>query len=82
MKPIHFPQVNATLAEDQPEYLPLPVRRNEMGLTTSCWQMTWRERIKILFTGKIWLDIHTFNHPLQPQRLYIDNELLPVKERT
>lgn len=21
----------------------------------SCWQMSWRERIKALFTGKVWL---------------------------
>jgi hypothetical protein len=23
----------------------------------SCWKMTWRERIKALFTGKIWLGV-------------------------
>ena len=80
MKPITFPEVNRVYAEDQPKYLPLPVHVNEMGLTTSCWQLTWRERIKVLFTGVMWFDQHTFNQPLQPQRPYIDCELVKRKE--
>lgn len=67
MKPIKFPEQNAIYAENQPEYIPLPVHRTEEGEVISCWQMTWRERLTVLLTGKIWWSVLTFNHPLQPQ---------------
>ena len=80
MKPVTFPEVNCTYAEDQPEYLPLPVYRDAEGGTISCWQLSWREKLKILFTGKLWIDIHTFNSPLQPIRPYVDKEMFLPKE--
>jgi hypothetical protein len=67
MNPTKFPEQNATLAEDQPEYLPLPVYRAPDGLVVSCWTLTLRERLKLLFTGRLWLMQLTFNEPLQPQ---------------
>jgi hypothetical protein len=67
MKPVKFPGSNCTYAENQPEYLPLPVHRTDDGVVTSCWTMTWRERLRVLFTGRIWWRVLTFNHPLQPQ---------------
>ena len=72
MKPIKFPKANATYAKDQPEYLPLPVYREADGLVISCWQLTWRERFKILWTGRMWLRQLTFNQPLQPQLPEVD----------
>lgn len=74
MKPIKFPGHNMTLAENQPEYLPLPVcyHGGPEGPMTSCWQLTFWERIKILIKGRIHLTQLTFGRPLQPQRPEID----------
>lgn len=69
MKPVYFKEANITFAKDQPQYLPLPAERSEDGMVTTCWQMSFKERIKVLFTGKVWLQTLTFNNPLQPQKL-------------
>lgn len=66
MKPIKFHGSNVVFAENQNEYQPLPAHRNEFGEVTSCWKLTFRERIKILFRGKMWLMMMTFNNPPQP----------------
>jgi len=72
MKPIEFPEVNCVLAEDQPEYLPLPVFRADDGEVVSCWALTWSERFKVFFRGRIWWSVLTFNRPLQPQCPHVD----------
>ncbi len=77
MKPIDFAQKNCVYAENQPEYLPLPVYKQEDGELWSCWKLTFRERIKVLFTGCFWLGIMTFNQPLQPLRPMIDDPFNP-----
>lgn len=74
MLPIEFNEQNAVLAKNQPEYMPLPVHIGD-GVTTSCWRLGWRERIKMLFSGKVYLQIMTFHNPLQPQRLTVENPL-------
>ena len=56
-------------ARNQHEYLPLPALISLDGETISCWQLTWGERVRVFLTGKVWLTILTFNHPLQPVRL-------------
>lgn len=68
MKPIKFPEANITFAENQPEYQPLPafIKDNPQGETVSCWQLSFKERIKILITGKLWVSLWTFNKPLTP----------------
>ena len=68
MNPIEFPEVNCTYAKDQPEYLPLPVFKSYTpeGECVSCWQLSWRERLKVLWTGKLWLSMLTFHKPLTP----------------
>ena len=66
MKPKEFPQQNTVFAKDQPEYLPLPAHRTSSGIVTSCWSMTWRERLSVLWTGELYITQLTFNHALQP----------------
>ena len=66
MKPVPFPCQTHVYAKDQPEYLPLPVHKTEDGICTSCWSLSWRERWKIMWTGRIWWSQLTFNGPLQP----------------
>jgi hypothetical protein len=72
MTPIKFKGVNVTYAENQPEYIPLPVHKTAGGEVISCWAFTWRERFKILLRGCMWYDVHTFNQPLQPQLPTVD----------
>lgn len=78
MEPVGFKEQNCTYAENQPEYLDLPVHKTEDGQVISCWKLTWKERIKMLLTGKIWWFVFTFNQPLQPQLPMVDK---PFKER-
>lgn len=72
MKLVEFPEQTVVIAKDQPEYLPLPAHRfagDPQGRIACCWQLTWRERLAVLFVGKLWHQILTFNQPLQPQLL-------------
>lgn len=73
MKPIKFKEQNVIYAKNQPEYRPLPAHKTKDGVVTSCWQMTFKERLKVLFFGKIYLSMLTFNMPLQPILISIDN---------
>lgn len=71
MKAIDFPESNSVYAKKQPEYLDLPTFKSPDGIVTSCYTLTWKERLQVLFGAKIWLSLMTFNKPLQPQRLYV-----------
>ena len=74
MKIIEFPEQTILIAKDQPEYFPFPAFEagGDDGKIIGCWQLTFRERLKVLFTGKIWHYILTFNKPLQPQMLGVN----------
>jgi len=72
MKPIKFEGVNITYARDQQEYIPLPAQKFEDGRVLFCWQLTWKERLWLLFTGTIWHQVLTFNSALQPQKLSVE----------
>ena len=76
MKPIEFKHQNVVFAKDQPEYQPLPALKigDEMGSVVSCWKMKPTERIKVLFTGKVWLNLASFNKPLTPSYLAINRK--------
>jgi hypothetical protein len=65
MKPISFPEHNIVYAKDQPEYQPLPAYRDDTE-SISCWQLTWFERFKLLWTGRLWFRQMNFGTPLQP----------------
>lgn len=66
MKPLEFPQQTVVWAKNQPEYLPLPAFTNERE-TITLWGLTWRERFRILFTGRLWLRQVNLGRPLQAQ---------------
>ena len=74
MKPIEFKEQDIIIAEHQDEYLNLPahLKGDPEGTVTSCWKLTIRERIKIIFTGRVWHSLMTFNSPLQPQKISVD----------
>lgn len=66
MKPIEFKEQNTVFARGQKEYLPLPAYKEPDGKIMTCWRPSLKDRFQILFTGKIWLCILTYNRPLQP----------------
>jgi len=69
MKPVEFEGHNCVFAKDQPQYQPLPARRHADdpdGEVISCWALGWRERLRVLLTGRLWLSQLTFRQLLQP----------------
>lgn len=85
MKPIEFKHQNVIFAKDQPEYSPLPALRiySPQGEVISCWQMSFKERMKVLLTGKVWLSLASFNKPLTPSYMSINRkEVFSVPDDT
>lgn len=68
MKPVKFKESNAVYAKDQKEYLPLPAFKYDTkeGEVVSCWNLSLMERLRVLFTGRLWVSLMTFNKPLTP----------------
>ena len=70
MKPIKFDESNANLArpsdmtDEQCQSLPIVrVQYPEWVTCVSCWQMSWRDRLKLLVTGKVWLGVIGHTQP-------------------
>lgn len=82
MQLIEFPEQTTVIAKDQPEYIPLPayLTFNDKGEIVCCWGLTMRERIRVIFTGRIWHHVLTFSQPLQPQRLSTFKPAMPKHE--
>lgn len=76
MKVIRFKECNFVYAEDQPEYLNLPCHKAKDGMVTSCWKFSLLERIKMILSGKIYLQVLTFNKPLQPLKMLVNKPQL------
>lgn len=77
MEPVKFKGCNTTFAADQPEYIPLPAHNSKdtHGVITTCWKMSFGERLLALLRGHIFLQQLTFNQPLQPQLPSVGNPL-------
>jgi len=80
MKIATFPECNVVYAENQPEYLPLPAHKAEDGTVTSCWRLSLLERLKVVITGRLYLQVLTFNQPLQPLLLTVDKPITAKEE--
>lgn len=74
MKPIKFKECNVEFAKDQPEYNSLPAYKvnSEQGEVITCWKLSFRERLRVLFFGCIWLNLLSFNKPLTPSFMTTD----------
>lgn len=82
MNPIEFVEQTVIMGANQPEYSPLPThlnRNDPEGRLTFCWRFTWRERLKLLWTGKLWHQVLTFGSPLQPQLLILEKPYLKLQ---
>ncbi len=71
MKIVEFEGCNTTYAEDQPQYHPLPCHKSKDGEVLSCWGLSFIERLRVAFSGKIYLKVLTFNKPLQPLKMMV-----------
>ena len=73
MKPIRTKSTNGILKpapEDEGKVADLPITRSRIeGIISSCWKMNWKERIKVLFSGRVWFDCSSKTHP--PIRLRV-----------
>ncbi len=74
MIPIKHKFCTTVFAEGQPEYLQLPawVGPEPEKRVVTCWKLSWFERLKVLFTGRLWFSQLTFGQPLQPQLPEVD----------
>ena len=74
MKPIKFPEQNCVYAENQPELLVnltdaafyKQIDSEGIERVVACWKLSFWERVRILFTGKLWSSLMTFGKPLTP----------------
>ncbi len=84
MRPIKFKEYNVIFAKDQAPYQPLPAYRDEKDIKGSiyhCWQLTFKERFKIIFTGRLWFNVLTFKNPPQPILPMVDSPFGKIKRR-
>jgi len=82
MKPIKFDGCNRNWGNGQDEYNTLygQALNDVQGTNLFCWKLTKWERIKLLFTGKLWHQVLTFNQPLQPQMLSTEKPLTDTQD--
>lgn len=67
MKPIFFSGANCIVAEHNQHFrMPARSAHGGCGVVISCWQLTFKDRLRLLFTGKLWVQSLTFGHPHQP----------------
>lgn len=70
-----IPDANAdevVYAKDQPEYQPLPSIKLADGAILTRWMLSEEEKRIVTEQGFIYLEVLTFNRPLQPLRLSVD----------
>ena len=81
MKPIKFNGCNCVYAEDQEEYLNLPVHKynDEQGTVVACWGLNLLERMRVLFTGRVYLSLLTFGKPLSPHLLETEKPAMDIE---
>jgi hypothetical protein len=65
MKPTNFPNANKVLKAtpgQEGEVIDLHVWSDGQHCV-SCWKMSWRDRIRVLFTGTVWFWAMGRTHP-------------------
>jgi len=73
---------NATLGPPpgMDDCLPLRIHRTaDCTRCISCWRPTWRERLSILFFGRVWIDIYS-GHTQPPVALTGRRRYLVVRK--
>lgn len=86
MEAVQFKGFNTIYSKNQDPYLQLPAHKSsaEDGCVTSCWRLSFIERISVLFAGRVYLQILTFSHRidlLPPQRMTVTRpKILQIKK--
>ncbi len=62
-----------TFAKNQPQFIPIPVHRNRMGVLLSRWRLTDDERAAIAAGADIFLSSFTRNESLLPCMIEVGN---------
>lgn len=60
MKPLEFPEQTTTYTAQGCD--PLPAAQHEGTINTK-WRGTWRDRLRFLRTGVVWLWVYAEAHP-------------------
>jgi hypothetical protein len=71
VQPRTFPAATHLAADNQPEYLLLPVLREET-ITHSCWELTDQEMELLKKTRCVWVSQLTMLGPIQPLKLAVE----------
>lgn len=68
MKSIKFKDANTRYAENQDQYETMHALKldSKYGEIVTCWELSFWERVQVLFTGKIWLSLMMFGKDLTP----------------
>ena len=69
------PLPTLALGVGQPEYRILYVHRSSAdanGMTTARFSLSWRERLKVLLGGNLWLQVLSFHQPFQPVKILVE----------
>lgn len=76
MKPIDFPERNNMVAEKQEEYITLPsyIDPGPRGEVVFCMQLSFKERLTLLFTGKLWCSLLCFHKPVTPSYFSVNKK--------
>ena len=78
MKPIKFKEANVEYAKNQDAYNTLPAYKHESprGEVVTCWKLTFIERLTLLFTGKLWVVVLSFNKPILPTFMSVKKKVI------
>lgn len=80
MENIEFEECNVEIAKDQKEYKSVWAFVDD-DMVVLCYKLNAWERIKLLFTGKLWLAFLTFRKSLQPHLPSVNkNDLIPKED--
>ncbi len=78
MKAIKFKGFNQTFGLNSKVFPPMPAYQSKEGEVVTCWQMSFAQKLLILFTGKVWVHTITQNANLQ---YFILTPIRPFKRR-
>ena len=66
MEPIKFNEANVVGKGQENLYEVLPSLLFYDGDVVTCWKLSFKDILRLIFTRKLWLRVKTFNNPLQP----------------
>ena len=67
MKPIKFNESNVVYGKGHENlYEALPALLFDDGKVVTCWKLSFKDILRLIFTKKLWLCVDTFKKPLQP----------------